>query len=60
MDKADSSDYPVHYKLLGNGILILEGLCLKGVAAGQYDLYALPLKIRAADGSSVRAVLVPK
>jgi arylformamidase len=57
VDPAASTDYPTHYKLLGNDVLILEGLDLKDAAPGKYMLYALPLKIRAADGSPVRAVL---
>jgi arylformamidase len=60
VDPAASTDYPTHYKLLGNDILILEGLSLKDAAPGKYDLYALPLKIRGADGSPVRAVLAAK
>ena len=49
VDKADSPDYPTHYKFLGNDVLILEGTCLKGVAPGRFELYALPLKIQDAD-----------
>ena len=50
--------HETHVALLGNGIIILEGLQLKDVRAGRYILIALPLKISAADGSPARAVLI--
>lgn len=57
IDKFDDDNFPAHITLLGNNVLILEGLDLSGVPEGEYDLYALPLKIAAGDGSPVRAVL---
>jgi arylformamidase len=48
----------VHRKLLSNDVLILEGINLKDVPAGEYTLLCLPLKIKDGDGSPVRAVLV--
>jgi arylformamidase len=47
----------VHRLLLGNSIIILEGLNLDGIEAGEYELLCLPLKIEAGDGAPVRAVL---
>lgn len=47
-----------HKILFGSGIVILEGLRLKDADAGNYHLYALPLKIQGAEASPVRAVLV--
>ncbi|HEX2769827.1 MAG TPA: cyclase family protein, partial [Geobacteraceae bacterium] len=47
----------VHRFLLDNGVVILEGLNLKGVTAGSYELICLPLKIRGGDGAPVRAIL---
>ncbi len=47
-----------HYALLGNEIVVLEGLVLREVPPGQYDFYALPLKIRGGNGSPVRAILI--
>jgi arylformamidase len=38
--------------------MILEGLELDNVKAGEYFLSAAPIKIKGADGSPVRAVLV--
>lgn len=49
--------FPVHHALLGGGALILEGLCLDGVAAGNYDLHCLPLRIVDGDGGPARAYL---
>jgi arylformamidase len=47
---------PVHKKLLGNAVTIVEGLNLKDVEPGRYDLVCLPLKLDL-DGGPCRAVL---
>jgi arylformamidase len=52
------SQHPTHKNLLGNGIVILEGLRLKDVPEGHYTLYALPLKIANVEASHVRAILI--
>jgi arylformamidase len=57
MDHADSKELPGHNALLAAGIAILEGLDLRRVPDGVYELSALPLKIDGSDGSPVRAVL---
>ena len=46
-----------HVIVLGAGIWVIEGLCLAGVAAGEYELCCLPLKIEGADGAPARALL---
>jgi arylformamidase len=48
---------PAHTALLGNGIIIIEGLNLSDAEAGQYDMYCLPLRIANADGAPARVVL---
>jgi len=48
---------PAHLALLGAGVIILEGLNLADVPAGDYELIALPLKIVGADGAPARAIL---
>lgn len=58
VDPVDSADFFVHRTLLGNGVLILEGLDLSQAAPGPYTLVALPLKIARADGAPARAVLL--
>ncbi|MEM0154449.1 MAG: cyclase family protein, partial [Methanothrix sp.] len=50
------SDMSVHRKLLSSGILIYEGLMLKGVKPGRYGFIGFPLKYDG-DASPVRAVL---
>lgn len=47
----------IHRLLLANGVIILEGVKLDGVAEGRYELLALPLKIRGGDGAPARALL---
>ena len=57
VDHPDSKTLESHHALLRAGCLILEGLDLAGVAPGDYELIALPLKLTSADASPVRAVL---
>ncbi len=47
----------VHQILLGGGLVILEGLDLGQVTAGDYELICLPLKLPDCDGAPCRAVL---
>ena len=46
-----------HRLLLQAGIVILEGIDLSRVAAGEYELLCLPLAIEGSDGAPCRAVL---
>ena len=48
---------PTHQILLEAGVLIIEGLDLSGVQAGEYQLYCLPLKIAGSDGAPARVLL---
>lgn len=57
VDPPDAPGLPVHRLLLEAGVLILEGLDLRGVPPGRYRLIALPLLIRGGDGAPVRALL---
>jgi arylformamidase len=59
-DRLDAHELPVHRALLGAGIAIVENLLLDGVAPGEYELIALPLRLAEADASPVRAVLVER
>ena len=47
-----------HYLLLKHEVVIIEGLLLQGIAEGEYDMVALPVKITNGNGSPVRAVLI--
>ncbi|MGH3144388.1 MAG: arylformamidase, partial [Rubrobacter sp.] len=58
VDPLDSKDLPAHHALHANGVHILEGVVLDRVEPGDYTLVALPLPLRGADGSPVRAVLL--
>lgn len=49
---------PTHEILLGANVVIVEGLDLSGVEAGEYQLVCLPLKIQGSDGAPARAVLM--
>jgi arylformamidase len=53
-----SDPAPVHRTLLAAGVVILEGLDLRAVAAGRYTLVCLPLRLHDADGAPARAVLL--
>jgi arylformamidase len=49
---------PTHRKLLGAGMIIVEGMDLSAVAPGIYTLYCLPLKLVGSDGAPARVILV--
>ena len=48
---------PAHRVLLGAGAIVIEGLNLRDVEPGIYDLCCLPLRIVGADGAPARVVL---
>ena len=49
--------YQSHFIFLGNNVLIIEGLELSGVPAGEYELICLPLKVEGAEGAPARVIL---
>jgi arylformamidase len=49
---------PTHRALLGAGVVIVEGLDLRGVPPGTYTLVCLPLRWRDGDGGPARAILM--
>ena len=57
VDLFASKDMEAHHACLRHDIAILEGIVLKGVPEGVYELIALPLKLVGFDASPVRAVL---
>ena len=57
VDLFDSKDLPSHRQFLKFDMAILEGLLLKDVPEGLYELIALPLKLVGFDASPVRAIL---
>ncbi|PKL61697.1 MAG: cyclase [Methanomicrobiales archaeon HGW-Methanomicrobiales-2] len=50
-------DGAIHRRLLGSGTVILELLDLSAVPEGNYFMVALPMRLKGADGSPVRAIL---
>ena len=57
-----SPDHAVHKALLGAEIVILEGLDLREVEAGDYELICLPLKYigGGGDGAPARTILIQR
>jgi len=55
---APDEEYEVHHTLLDAGIVVIEGLEMPDVEAGDYFLVCLPLKIANGDGGPARAVLI--
>jgi len=60
VDRFKSGNHPVHCRLIGAGITIIEGVCLADVPEGIYELICLPLKIKGGDGGPSRAVLIER
>jgi arylformamidase len=58
IDKFKSESHPTHFVLLTKDILILEGLNLNTVPAGDYTIVALPLNLQDADGAPARVILM--
>lgn len=58
VDLINDKNLMAHHRVAENNMAILEGIVLKHVDDGLYDLHALPLKLMGADASPVRAVLV--
>lgn len=54
----DQAKHETHHVLMNAGIIILEGLRLKGIQPGHYQMIALPLSIPNVDALPVRALLV--
>jgi len=59
VDLFDAKDLPAHKAILRHNMSILEGLVLKDVPPGDYELMALPLPLVGFDASPVRAILRP-
>ena len=59
IEKFHSGHHRTHLALLSKGVVIVEGLNLSAVPAGDYELICLPLKIAdgAGDGAPARVVL---
>ncbi len=54
----EDAPVPVHYALLGRGVVLLEGIRLGHVPEGSYLLNAVPINLGGAEGAPCRAVLL--
>ena len=57
VEKFDAEEPQTHLTLLGAGAIIIEGLDLREVEPGDYEMICLPLKIKDGDGAPARVVL---
>jgi len=55
-----SGHHRTHRALLSNDVVIIEGLMLGGIVAGDYDLICLPLRLEGLDGAPARAILIER
>lgn len=58
VEQKGSPGHPTHVTLLQAGIAIIEGLDLRAVQPGFYELVCLPLRITGCDGSPARVLLI--
>jgi arylformamidase len=57
LDPAASKTMEAHQRILAADMRVLEGLVLDTAPEGEYELIALPLKLKGLDAAPVRAVL---
>jgi arylformamidase len=59
IEQYKSEGFETHLTLLSQGVVILEGIDLRTISAGRYELICLPLRIAggSGDGAPARAVL---
>jgi arylformamidase len=48
---------PTHHTLLGAGTIVIEGLNLRDVEPGVYEMFCLPLLLVGSDGAPARVIL---
>jgi arylformamidase len=58
VDYLSVGDEAAHHALLEAGVVPVEGLDLRGVEPGSYQLICLPLRVVGADGAPARAILI--
>lgn len=57
IDYLSIGDHDAHVGLLSHGIVALEGLDLRRIEPGSYDLLCLPMKLMDTDGAPARVLL---
>jgi arylformamidase len=60
IDRFGSADFPAHHALLEAGVVLVEGLDLSEVGAGEYEMSCLPLRVGGGDAAPARVVLRPR
>jgi arylformamidase len=58
IDYLSIGDVEAHRELLGAGVVAVEGLDLRSVGPGAYELICLPIRLEGSDGAPSRAILV--
>jgi arylformamidase len=58
VDYLSVGDEDAHHALLEAGVVTVEGLNLRAIEPGAYELVCLPLRVVGADGAPARAVLI--
>jgi arylformamidase len=59
VEEFDADEPVAHRTLLEREVIVVEGVDLRDVPPGRYELICLPLKVAGIDGAPVRAVLRP-
>jgi arylformamidase len=54
IDRFGSADFPAHHALLEAGVVLVEGLDLSEVEAGEYEMACLPRRVGGGDGAPAR------
>jgi arylformamidase len=57
VEKFHTPGAPAHHALLGAGVVVIEGLDLRDVDPGVYEMICLPLRVVGSDGAPARVVL---
>ncbi|HKC20908.1 MAG TPA: RpiB/LacA/LacB family sugar-phosphate isomerase [Gaiellaceae bacterium] len=58
IDYLSIGDVDAHRELLGAGVVAVEGLDLRAVEPGPYELVCLPIRLEGSDGAPSRAILM--
>jgi arylformamidase len=57
VEEFGAEEMVAHRTLLDREVVVVEGLDLRGVPAGRYELFCLPIKLAGLDGAPARVVL---
>ena len=55
---SETTQYKIHHLILGQEMMIIEGLKLDEVSPGFYELICLPILIRGGEAAPARAILI--